>query len=96
MHCLATFLDPRFKHKFTTEPEIFLAQIIAWIQQEYEKDGQNEPNEPELLDVASPIAKRPCTSQSFFDDVAEIGNMSAGYLLFYILKNLISSNNLIF
>lgn len=77
--CLATFLDPRFKHRFATEPDIFLAQSSTWVQQDFEKNERVERNEPEpeLLEVTSPVAKRPCTS--FFDDVVQVGDLSIGY-----------------
>ncbi|KAF7634460.1 hypothetical protein Mgra_00006129 [Meloidogyne graminicola] len=74
IYCLATFLDPRFKHNFSQDPLLFINKVSYWIKEEI-----NESNieiDELLLGQCDVVISEPPTKKSFLDSLEEQQNIN--------------------
>ena len=98
IHSLATFLDPRFKDKYTTDAFTFNQNIMQLINEECEEEGQDQ----EVL--VSPATKRIRDERSFFGDDDDLDlpqplqrrGVEAEIISYLKLKRIYSSENPLF
>jgi hypothetical protein len=72
LHCMTMFLDPRFKHNFSSDPRIFIVKITNWIKEEIGESNEEE----QQLDHLELVEEGPPKKKSFFDALEEQDNVN--------------------